>query len=467
MSKMSSVTKTNVVREVVAKSLCCGCGVCAGVCPQGALEMRFNSRGELVPVLSGVCAECGLCLKVCPALELGEPLPHADLFGPETAARKDPHVGTFIEAYVGYSARHRERGASGGMVTWTLEELFRRGKIDAAVCVARSEKYERLFEAVVISSPSELLRCASTKYYPIEFSSVLRQIRDKDGRYGIVALPCAVTAIRKAQRALPVLRKRIRYVFGLVCGHGVSKRFTDFLLAMVGLNEGTARRVNYRYMGCSRTAINYAFRAQRKTGIWSRPIFSDRLLGRLWAGRFFVPKVCDFCDDLFAPLADATFMDAWLPEYIADPRGTSIVVVRHPEVAELLEASRKDQTSQLQPIVIERVRRSQSAALTYKTVHLPLRVARAERDGLRIPRSFPRAPLSGGLRERLVRIKQMPRERLSVLTFDPSGQARSFWVAILTAYLRGHCLWRAARDLGFRVGERIMRAKSCRMATKE
>jgi coenzyme F420 hydrogenase subunit beta len=428
--------------------------------------MEFNPRGELVPTVCAKCARCGLCLKVCPALEVGEPLSAEELFGQAPATQKDPHVGNFLAAFVGYSPTCRERAASGGMTTWTLEQLFRKGKIDAAVCVAASRKGDRLFEPVIVSSASGVLACSSTKYYPVEFSSCLRQILKNEGRYAIVALPCAVTAIRKAQRAVPLLRKRIRYVLGLACGHGVSKHYTGFLLAVLGLKEETTKRINFRYARRSLTADDYAFQAQGVSEKGSRPLFSRGLLGRLWGGRFFVPNACDFCDDLFAPLADATFMDAWLPEYITDPRGISIVVARQAELAELLEEGQREGTCYLRATTLERIRQSQSAALAYKTMYLPLRVARAERSGLKIPRSFPRAPVPCGLREKLAKIKSVVRDTVCLRTFDQKGRARPFWVALLAAYLRAQALYLAAGRRINRISGRIKRPKPGGMGLK-
>ncbi len=450
------MSESNVVREVAARSLCGGCGVCAGVCPAGALDMRFNPRGELVPVLSGECTDCHLCLKVCPALEVGQPLSPKELFGAPLAG-SSRYIGDFAAILVGYSDRHREKAASGGMATWTLEELFRRGEIDAAVCVARSERKDRFFETTLVFSGSGLRRCGGSRYYPVEFSAPLAHIMANEGRYAVVALPCVATAIRKAQRALPRLRERIRYVFALACGHGVSRHFTHFLLAVVGLHEGRGRDIDFRYSRCSLKASDFAFRAQRTNGGWSRPLFFSGLYGRLWAGRLFVPAACEFCDDFFSPLADATFMDAWLPEYVSDVKGTSIVVVRHPELAELLQEGREQGSCHLRPIAVEDVLRSQSAAVSYKTLLLPLRVARAERDGLRIPRSFKRIAPPGGAREILAKAKHGLRQELSMRTFDCQGRPQGFWVSVLTAYLRAQSLWRTGRRGFRRVRERIRR----------
>jgi len=427
--------------------------------------MKFNFRGEFVPALSGECTGCGLCLKVCPALELGTPLCPEELFG-KARVGKNPHIGNFTASFVGYSDRHRLRAASGGMATWTLEALFGKGKIHAAVCVARSQKNDRFFEPVIVSSVSALLNCCGSKYYPVEFSTILAHILANEGRYAVVALPCVVSAIRKAQRAIPLLRERIPYLLALVCGHGVSKHFADFLLAVVGLDQRKARQIDFRYSSRSSTAANFALRAQQTDGRWSRPFFFSGLYGRLWSGRFFVPRACDFCDDLFSPLADASFMDAWLPEFAADPRGTSIVVARKPDLAELLRQAQQERDCRLRPIAIEDVQRSQAAALSYKTTLLPLRVARAERDGLKIPRSFKRIAAPLGMKQKLVGIRQAARDKLCECIFDKAGHARGFWVTVLTAFLRGQSIWRARRRLVSRIRQRITRLRSQPMAPR-
>jgi coenzyme F420-reducing hydrogenase beta subunit len=406
--------------------------------------MRVNSRGELVPGLGGGCTECQLCLKVCPALEIGGPLRTEEFFGEGSAEGSSP-IGNFAAAYVGCSDRHREKAASGGMATWTLEELFRKRKIDAAVCVAPSQGKTGFFQPVVVSRREDVFRCSGSRYYPVEFSAVLAHIREREGTYAVAGLPCVVTAIRKAQRIVPLLRKRIRYVFALACGHGVSKHFAGFLLAVLGLDEKNARNMDFRYSRRSVTSANFAFRAQRVNGHWSRPLFFRGVYGRLWGGRFFVPQACEFCDDLFSPLADATFMDAWLPEYVADVNGTSIVVVRQPELGKLLREGHEEGRCRLRPVAVEDIKRSQHGALSYKTVLLPLHVARAERDGLRIPRSFQRIPAPVGIREMLAKVKCGARTQVCARTFDEHGRARAFWVFVLTAWLRAQSLWRAMK----------------------
>ena len=50
-----------VIDTTVEDGFCCGCGVCAGVCPSHNLVMEWNSFGEYNPVRLHDCkVECGV-----------------------------------------------------------------------------------------------------------------------------------------------------------------------------------------------------------------------------------------------------------------------------------------------------------------------------------------------------------------------------------------------------------------------
>lgn len=49
------------------KSMCCGCGACAEICPEEAVTMVQDAEGFSYPKISrSKCIECGKCVRVCP-----------------------------------------------------------------------------------------------------------------------------------------------------------------------------------------------------------------------------------------------------------------------------------------------------------------------------------------------------------------------------------------------------------------
>lgn len=55
-----------VMLDLKDKQTCCGCGVCAEVCPEKAIEMVYDEKGFAYPgIHHSKCKECGICVKRC------------------------------------------------------------------------------------------------------------------------------------------------------------------------------------------------------------------------------------------------------------------------------------------------------------------------------------------------------------------------------------------------------------------
>jgi len=60
-----------------------------------------------------------------------------------------------------------------------------------------------------------------------------------------------------------------------------------------------------------------------KGNIKSGTVFWKEGMREVWTNGFFKLNACNFCDDIFAELADVVFMDAWIDPYIYDSKGTN------------------------------------------------------------------------------------------------------------------------------------------------
>jgi coenzyme F420-reducing hydrogenase beta subunit len=220
------------------------------------------------------------------------------------------------------------------MASWTLEALLASGEVDSVAAVGRTSNPDKLFDFKICRSAEEIRACGRSAYYPVEISQVIKYILQNEGRYAIIGLPCVCKAVRLAQDRFPKLKRRITHVLGLTCGHQSSKFFAEYICALGDGNPHDLREIIFRTKDLSQPASNLGitFRSgEGDTVVHKQVLWKDGIGSGYMNGYFQIPG-CFYCDDVFAECADAVFMDAWLPEYVNDPKGTSLVLVREKQL---------------------------------------------------------------------------------------------------------------------------------------
>jgi coenzyme F420 hydrogenase subunit beta len=373
----------NVVEEIVKYDLCTGCGTCAGICPQNALEMRlFLKKGIFIPeVTSEKCNDCGLCLKVCPGKELDLIKLRQQFFETSLSGQDDIIYGRLLDCFVGDTndVRIRECSSSGGLVTSLLVMALEEKIIDGALVTRMSSVNPCCPESFIARTSTEVLAAANSKYCPVPLNTALREIIRNEGRYAVVGLPCHLHGIRKAEEQHKELRKRIVLHFGIFCSHTVNYKGTKFLLEKLGVAEEQVTSMSYRTRGWPG-----GFQVTLRSG-------EERFipLGNYWAplfGRFFfTPWRCTLCPDGLAELADISFGDAWLPEFARERQGKSIIMVRSQEGKELVDLALRKGRVELVEVESNKVFESQRDQILFKKKSLAARKKLAQISGKKVP----------------------------------------------------------------------------------
>ncbi len=379
---------------VLAQDYCCGCGVCTAVCPDAVLDMRFNEQGEYRPCLIGTCIQCGMCAGVCPFVDenANEDEIARVRFSGQQQIKHCIETGYYLDAYIGHLINTNDRlnSASGGLATWLLGKLLDDHYVDYVLSVAPSNDGNALFKYKVCASSDDVRRCSSSCYYPVTTQEVLSFVAENEGRYAIVGLPCVCKSLRLSQQCSKLFRDRIKFVIGLVCGQTKSKSFVEYLCAAAGGNPHKLQKVAFRVKDTSRPASDYGLRLTWEVGgkqTEEATVFWNQGMGRVWRDRFFTPQACSFCDDVFAECADIAFMDAWLPDYVKNPLGHNLVLIRD-ECLNRIFSDETEHSSQtiLRRIGIDSLVKSQLGVLCAKRGGLRDRIRIKKNSGLNAPR---------------------------------------------------------------------------------
>lgn len=328
------------LQKIIDGGYCIGCGACA-FAGKDSIELIEDEYRQYQARIKPDAKEADLdaALAVCPFSNEG---PNEDAISKEVF---DYDAGSYAEVvgyYKGLYAGHvsdtalRKKVTSGGIITYTLSELLRRDLVDAVVHIKKSDKSGTLFEYGFSRTPDEVLQGAKSRYYPIEMSEVMDFIKNNEGRYAFVGIPCFVKTARRLCRQDNVLAQRIHFFVGLVCGHLKSKAYADMLAWRAGIDPDEMTSIDFRHKFKDRKANEYGISVQGGRGN-SKVLVAKETLGTNWGLGYFKYEACDYCDDIFAETADIAVGDAWLKDYTNDSLGNSVVVIRNEQIQAIVQ----------------------------------------------------------------------------------------------------------------------------------
>lgn len=383
----------DIFSEVVDRNVCIGCGACAAVQPD-AIRMLWDDEGFFKPSrIPGTDAPLDpRTLAVCPFNDDGrdEDWIADRLFSAHDKQVRDSRIGYYIKCFIGYcpSKDIRANATSGGIIGWVIRTMLSEHRVDRVIAFGASHVNDRLFDFQSYRSVDELDVPMKSRYYPSEFSNVVRQIIDEPGTVLFVGLPCQIKALRKLAIDIPVVGERVKYTVSLFCGHQKSRHYADYLALHAGVDPASVTDVDYRKKREGHPASAYGYEITYKDDEDTKSVSGVMrdVYASSWSNNLFMNPACEFCDDVVGETADLSVGDAWLPGYVAESQGTSICIVRNPDLLQVMMDAHQSEELCLHETTADMVHRSQEGGFRQRRESLSFRLALASRQGRVVPR---------------------------------------------------------------------------------
>lgn len=382
------------IKRLIDEGLCIGCGICAYQAPE-FFSMRFTREGvwkaEISMVSETFYSESMKSVQ-CPMT--------GDSFDEDSISTKlfpnlqrYPGLGVYKNLYAGHvsAGDYREKGSSGGMISWLADRLLLSGQVSCVVHVRRNETQSdgAIFEYQLSRTSEDLLSGAKSKYYPTTLDSILNVVKGyPNDRFVFIAIPCFVKAVRLLQFQKPSLFVQIPMLIGIVCGHMKSAHFTNYLALQKEIEPSNLRDVDFRekIQGEPASVYGISFKYVNNKKLQKSPVYTMREMeGRDWGEGLFRHPACEYCDDVVAECADISVGDAWLPNYLHDSLGSNLVIVRNESLSKLISAEIELQTLSLKEISCQQAYSSQASGIRHRTEGLAHRLAIRHFSGLFTP----------------------------------------------------------------------------------
>ena len=305
------------------KDRCTQCGVCAAVCPKGAIS--FSGGDGYPEVDSTRCIKCGMCMRKCHVLH-----------SPEIDGENPP---THVYSCFAQNEDVRVRSASGGAFAILARYCLSKGWL---VCGAAYGPFPKV-RMKLVDSISGLDVIIGSKYVYSDMSDVLPTVKKRlsEGRRMLFGcLPCQVSALKAFLGRLADNAVFCDLICHGTCSESLFKRYVGYL--------------GWRY---PRKRIgHFCFRPDKRRfgwGAYYSATFDEDVklsLQDLWYVRYFLGcttlrRCCYSCSAAKTPrMGDITLGDCWQlgsnPSYSRDDLrlGWSLVVCNTIKGRELFDA---------------------------------------------------------------------------------------------------------------------------------
>jgi len=347
---------------ITKHTLCTGCGVCQDSCPKDAISFQIKDGLNIPVVDENICFNgkgCSRCYDVCPGKGIELRSQAKELFD-KPFSRYDYYIGHYVNCYTGYSndGSIRLHSASGGLVSQFLVFLLEQGYIAGAVVTGFDPENVMKPYTYIARTRDDILNAKSSKYCPVSLNGMAQEIREAEGQYVIVGLPCHIQGFHNLRKKDAKFNSHLFGLFAIYCSSSRNFYSQEYLKIKYNFRENELSSFAYRDDGCLGN-----LKAEKKNG---EVLKVDYTKYYPMLRSFFKPKRCLTCIDHYGDLADVCFGDIHLGKYKNDKVGISSLVVRNQKFENLFQEAVQKEFLSLSDVSSQELNESQRIMLDFK-----------------------------------------------------------------------------------------------------
>ena len=329
--------KIKNIEDVAAWQICCGCGACAYISPDGiemidSLEFgrrpRFRTDRQKDP-------NNRLALEICPGVKLART---CDPNTPGLIKDLFPAWGPVLEIWEGYAAdpEIRYQASSGGIATALGLYAIEKSQMDGVLHIKARPDVPYLNHTVLSNNREQLLAGAGSRYAPASPCDGLNLIENAHRPCVFIGKPCDVAAVHKILPLRLKMKEKVGLTIAFFCA-GTPTTFGTFkMFQSLGIeNPNDVKNVRYRGQGWpGMTTVTFL---RNGTQVSKQLTYEQSWGGILEKYRQWR---CYICADHTGELADVSVADAWHRSVKEEQPGLSVIIARSERGRKFLQQAR-------------------------------------------------------------------------------------------------------------------------------